>query len=381
LSRLTPEASLKLTLLAHGVAVTPDAEGAWLERFGGPLTLAEHATTLGIVLVLPGRIYVNACVVRGAAASVPTLHVDADEFLVSHASLTVPVGIVPVPAFHKQQLVDRLDGERRPYTRYGVTHTDRCRVSPIAGCAWQCQFCDLPYTLEYRKKHADDLLAVIVAAKEDPITPARHVLVSGGTPRKGPPGRSDEDWIDDIYTSVAARSPLPVEVMMPVRSDLSYLGWLRSIGVSAVSLNLEVSDWTRMRTLAPAKARAPRSHVLDYLERAVSVFGVGAVQSLLVFGAAVEPLESTLRGVEDVVALGCVPVLSPFRPHPATPMRNRPAATAAEMLWIYERTLEVCDRVGTGLAPGPTCVPCQHNSVAFPSEVGGAKLLEPRTRA
>ena len=45
-----------------------------------------------------------------------------------------------------------MTGELHPLTRFGVTHTDRVRVSPIEGCAWKCHFCDLPYEFAYRKK-------------------------------------------------------------------------------------------------------------------------------------------------------------------------------------------------------------------------------------
>jgi hypothetical protein len=255
-----------------------------------------------------------------------------------------------------------------------VTHTDRVRVSPISGCAWKCKFCDLPYEFAYRKKHADNLLEVIRVAQRDPLSPARHVLISGGTPRApiparpGRPGSDDEAWIDGVFEHLAERSPLPVDVMMPPRRDLGHPAWLRGVGVTGVSINLEISDPDRARALAPAKAKVGREHSLRYIEHAVEAFGVGFVQSLLVFGSAIEPLESTLRGVRSLVERGCVPVLSAFRPHHLTPLADAPAASYEEMVDVLARATEICVQVDNGVLPGPRCIACCHNTVTIPDD-------------
>lgn len=89
------------------------------------------------------------------------------------------------------------------------------------------------------------------------------------------------------------------------------------------------------------------------------------MQSLILFGKAIEPLESTLQGIQALVDRGAIPVLSPFRPDARTPMENEPAATEEEMKTIYERTVEICEDSNAGVKPGPRCVPCHHNTVAF----------------
>jgi hypothetical protein len=334
------------------------------------LTLAEYATTSGVSLVLPDQLYVNAPLEDDGA--VPQLRFAGQFCVALPEGGETPVEVIPVPSFHSRMLVDRFDGSLQPFTNYGVTHTDRCRVSPIGGCAWKCHFCDLPYESVYHKKHEENLLEVIRAAADDAQAPARHVLISGGTPRApraardGRPGSDDEAWIDSVFVSLAQQSPLPVDVMMPPRRDLAHPQMLKDAGVHAVSINLEVSDPQRARVIAPAKAKVGREHTLDYIESAVVAFGVGNVQSLVVFGAAIEPLESTLAGVRDLVDRGCVPVLSPFRPHHATPLGTAPPATLDEILTAFARTVEICERSATGIRPGPRCIACHHNTATVP---------------
>lgn len=364
---MSPGALLKFRLLAEGLKIDSGARDRWVELYGGPLTLAEYATTSGVALVLPEDLYVNAPLNHSAA---PELRCDEDVFFVSHDDRDVPVRAIPVPGFHGQTQLDLLDGSVQPHTNYGVTHTDRCRVSPIAGCAWKCKFCDLPYEFAYRKRHPQNLLNVIRLAQHDALVPARHVLISGGTPRRGRPGESDEEWIDGVYEFLARHSPLPVDVMMPPRRDLEHPQRLASMGVHSVSLNMEVYDPERARALAPAKAHLGREHYLRCIERAVESFGIGRVQSLIVLGASVEPLESTLRGVRDLVERGCIPVLSPFRPNPITPMGRLRGATFEEMVEAYQATLDICEQVGNGVLPGPRCVPCHHNTVTLPDASG-----------
>lgn len=355
---------MKLYLLANGVAIHPTAETAWLEQHGGPLSLSEYASTSGICLFTESDIWINAPFLESFTGGTQALLDFRDElFVVDFAGVATPVTVVPVPRYHDRHWVDEADGKAYRYTNLGVTHTDRVRLSPIEGCDWRCTFCDLPYEFRYRRKPVEELVRVVELAVRD-YPPAYHVLISGGTPTA-----EDEPWLDDVYATVAQTSPIPVDVMMPARRDLSYPAWLRSVGVNMLSINLEVSDPERAKRITPNKHRLfGRAFYLDYIERAVEAFGVGFVQSLMVFGEAVEPLESTLAGVRDLVERGCLPVLSPFRPDPNTPMGKRGALppTVDEMRRAWERTVEICEKAANGVKPGPRCIPCHHNTVTFP---------------
>lgn len=365
-NRNTFERELKLEVLAHGIRVTDTAKAAWEQRYCGPLTLAEYASTSGVALHTASGIWLNAPFLEPFAVTNArvTLDFDGSEFVLLWNGDSTAVVPTPVPAYHRQKF--QHDEQAYPYTRIGVTHTDRCRVSPVEGCAWVCTFCNLPYDFRYAKMRRDEILQVIRAAAADELSPARHVLVSGGTPRQ-----SDEGWIDDLYLFIAAEAGVPVDVMMPARHDMTYPAKLRAGGVNLLSVNLEIWDEERARRITPHKTRLlGRNHYLAYIEEAVRAFDVGGVQSLIVFGAAVEPIENTLHAVRALAARGCMPVLSPFRPDPTTPMGKASPATVEEMRRVYEESLEICEASGTGVKPGPRCIPCMHNTLTFPDDSG-----------
>ncbi len=356
------EQDLKFHVLANGITIDGEAEEAWRQQYQGPISLNEYASTSGICLRIDdGKdgMWLNAPYTEEFTKDSDTRLQYDGRFILNSAGVIFETQIIPVPAFHGQTFLDR--GVMRPYTDLGVTHTDRVRISPIAGCGMVCKFCNLPYEARYRKKPEEELLKVIEIAQNDEQTPARHVLISGGTPRQ-----IDEPWEDEIYESVIANSPLPVDIMMTPREDPGYLRRLGAVGVNLLSVNIEVFDPDRARKLIPSKHRrfGPQGY-LDYIEKAVEELGLGRVQSLILFGGAIEPIESTLQGVQALVDRGCIPVLSPFRPDKRTPMENAPPSTEDEMRCAYEETVEICETSGLGIRPGPRCVPCHHNTVAF----------------
>ncbi len=108
-----------------------------------------------------------------------------------------------------------------------------------------------------------------------------------------------------------------------------------------------------------------REQVLDFIEEAARVFGLGKVRSLLMLG--LEDLDDTLAGVQALAERGCDPVLSPFRPDLLTPLAEHPPPSAELMREAWLRSAEIVDRY-PGVYLGPRCFPCQHNTLAFPVE-------------
>lgn len=356
---LSPVQHLKLALFTEGLTATPEArrEISGGEGQGHPLTLADYASTSGISLELEGEIWVNAPIQdfnpNFVKAPPHRLDFEDGQFWVTSGDLRVRARPIPVPSYHDE--VNRW-GDR--YTSLAITHTDRVRISPVEGCGLVCTFCDLPYEFRYRTKPVEALVDSVTRARLDSLLPARHVLISGGTPKE-----KDYEYLNEVYTAVATAFPdLPVDVMMVPMPGLLDPVQLKKSGVHGLSINIETFNREVARKVMRQKYDLGLPFFLDFIEKAVVEFGAGKVRSLLLVG--LEPLKDTLRGVEVLAERGCDPVLSPFRPDPITPLRSAPPPSIGDLAEVYERSLEIVEKHGVKL--GPRCIPCQHNTLTFP---------------
>ena len=361
-SSLTVAERLKFKLLAEGIRISDSAAAFLAERTGGrALTPADYASTSGVILALPDDVWVNAPIEAhnpnfvGDTANELDIDEAAGELYVRSDLGDVPASFWIPPAYHDGS------GAGLPATEVAFTHGDRVRLSPIDGCSMACQFCDLPYTFRYRTKPVDAIVEALQTALGDKVQPAHHVLVSGGTPRD-----ADVEYVRDVYRAVVEASEVPVDIMMAPIPALMDPTWLAAIGVSEISVNLEIFNEALAARLMAKKAKQGRQAYLDYFERAAGELGAGRVRSMLMVG--LEPMEDTLAGVEAIARAGAVPVLSPFRPDPDTPLRSMPPPTAAV---LQETFLRACDVAAVhSVAVGPSCIPCSHNTLTLP-RVGG----------
>ena len=357
MSNLTVPQRLKFELLARGAVVSPAARAALHElTLEDRVSPADYASTSGIIARLDGVEWVNIPIEDhnpNFVTSSPYVFDHSDGFFVHGMGMAAEAEFWPLPDYHGQ-----LGSNGRPLNNYVFSHGDRVRLSPTIGCAMECTFCNIPYDDVYAGvKPIEAMLEALRIAVSDPRQPARHMLISGGTP--GPPHVAA---LREVYYEVLREfAPLGVDIMMVPVEGLFDLMKLDKLGVHELSINLELWDESLARTAMRHKHRQGREHYLDFLETAAETLGSSRVRSMLLVG--IEPLESTLQAVEAIAARGCVPVLSPFRPDPVTPMARAAPSSAEDLRVAYERASEIAARHDVVL--GPTCDPCTHNTLAF----------------
>lgn len=344
---------MKLEILERGLQVDSAARIALSGSATGRIVEHDYATTGGLTFRV-GDIFVNAPVddwFCDRPAAVLTYR--DGEFVVEWGGRSTVVEPLRLPAY--------LDD---PATApIGVmTHADRIRLSPIDGCACACRFCDW-HQIQYKLLGVDAMVKGLSVALHEERLPARHVLVSGGTPKA-----KDREYLDQVYRAVLNASPLPVDVMLMPRPDTHVIDDLVDRGVAGFAINLELFDDEWSARLAPQKHAVGTKGYAETIKHAVRrTGGAGRVRSLLLVG--LEPLEKTLAGVEFLASLGCDPVLSPFRPAPGTELFNHRPPSADLMLEVWERSTEIVHRYDVKL--GPRCIPCMHNTVTAPDIHGG----------
>jgi len=350
-SNLTTARRLKLEVLERGISIEPAALARLTGSGEHPLVEHDYVTTGGLTLVLGDDIYVNAPVDYAFCGDpAANLTYGANGYTLESDIGSTAARVLPLPGYLASN----------DAALHGImTHADRIRISPIDGCACSCRFCDWPL-IPYATLDTDALMDGLSIALTDTALPAHHVLVSGGTPRAG-----DRLFMDDVYMRTIRESPLPVDVMLMPRDGKGLIDRMVDAGASGFSINIEVFDRPTALALCPNKEHVGLDGYAEFIAHAVKRTGgpgTGRVRSLLLVG--LEPPESTLEGVRFLAELGCDPVLSPFRPAEGTELASTPPASANLMEQIYLEGREIAERHGVRL--GPRCIPCQHNTVAFP---------------
>lgn len=356
---LTPAQRLKFQLLAHGASVTPDAVSALNAAVGGgEWSPADYASTKGLIVRLEDDVWVNMPVERYnpavASGSEILFDVDGEGFFVDGPGLRSRAEFWRPP-----QYLGATATNGRPIKNFVVGHGDRVRLSPTIGCAMVCDFCNIPFDDTYAGlKPLDVMIDSLKSAFADPIQPAQHILISGGTP--GPP---HVKGLREVYEGVIGEFPdRMVDIMMVPVEGLFDLPHLDALGLNQISVNLEIYDEAVAARVMRHKHRQGRQYYLDFLAGAAEVLGPGRVRSMLMVG--LESIESTLAGVQALLERGCVPVLSPFVPDAATPMAGTHPPSAEYTLEVFLRATELADAYDGML--GPDCVPCMHNTMTLP---------------
>jgi uncharacterized radical SAM superfamily protein len=353
---------VKIGLMTHGMKVSESARKGIEGNAKRPLTLADYASTSGISMKLEGDVWVNAPIndfnANFVKESPYSLDYVCNRFVIKNMGIEVTTDPIPVPNYYNKSAES---GE--PFRNLAITHTDRVRISPIGGCAITCDFCDLPFEYKYRTKRVDDLVESVSVALKDDLQRAKHVLISGGTPRK-----KDYRYENDVYGAVASAFPgVDVDIMMVPMKGLLDINELKKKRIKGLSINLELWNEEIREKVLHGKGSLTRDEYLDFIEEAVPVFGEGNVRSLLMVG--IEPMEDTLRAVDALAERGCDPVLSPFRPDPSTPMRNERPPNEKFLIETYQRARDIVEKID-GVKLGPRCIPCMHNTLTFPDDSG-----------
>ncbi|MGH9891225.1 MAG: radical SAM protein [bacterium] len=357
-------AHLKVDLLIQGIRVTP----AGMEAVAAckPGLRTRSGVSGGIDLVLPGDIHVNCTYTEAYARSSPYL-LDCDSIGMRILREGVEVArpdLVPRPAWYSLQTTDGT-----PMVHIGQQcSADRLCIGMTLHCAFwrrdlRCRYCSIGANVsrEARAKTIWSITEVIAAAVSDPVLPARHVLVGGGTPVGSDRGAH---FAAEICAAIKREHDVSIYVMILPPTDFDDLARLHDAGADELGMNVELFSQKALLDYAPGKARLiGHVHYYRALEHAVRLFGPVRTRSIAITG--LEPVEETIRGAAFVASLGVMPILSPFRPLDGSDLSGHVGLSAAEHLALHDSVATACAPLE--MVPGPTCIACQNNTLAFPS--------------
>lgn len=348
----------KLDLLFYGIQISRKCYELLKKNKDGNVNNEDYITTRGLFIVLNDTINVNAMINTSSP-----YFIDSDEhefFLKYNEEKVCSIHIIQPPDF-------ALNASTLPNGRLITDlvniHGDRIRVQPIQGCANRCQFCDLN-RLKYHLNTIKDLDDAFIYAMNN--VGFRHVLISGGSPRNN---QDDFDYLNDVYKYFGEKygKMFPIDVMFVPRSlniddtsDEGYEKFLRRLkewNISGIYVNLEMYNAFYRKKYIPQKDAVGKENYYKFIKLAVKVFGRGNVKSCIIIG--LEDMVDSLKAVEELSSLGCMPVLSPYIPNDSKTFLPQPVF----MKEVLVKSKEITDKYNVEL--GPTCDLCKHNTIHF----------------
>lgn len=364
---LSPEwrraAYRKLELLTRGCRVSLSAQPALANAKPGIRT--RSGVSGGLDLHLGDDVFVNCDVSESRCAESPYELRGTDRGLcMSGFDAPLPVEVVEEPAYYRKRT-----SAGTPMVQVGqLCSPDRICIGISRACAFwrrdlRCKYCSIGANqrAEAREKSIQDIAETVEVAMQDPRRPARHVLIGGGTP----PGEDrGAEFAAAACIAIKARCDVSVYVMIVPPARLAYLDMLKDAGVDELGLNVEFFSEEALREYAPGKHRLVGADMYyEALAHGLSLFGRFNTRSIAIVG--IERAEYTLAGVQRLVDMGVMPILSPFRSLDGSDLAGRQGFASNEYIAIMEAAMDMC--LSKGLALGPTCVMCQNNVLALPN--------------
>lgn len=348
----------KLELLFHGVSISQNCYKLLKKDKNGKVNQEDYITTKGLILVLNDSVYVNAMINKNSSYRID--YEKSDFVLKFNDEKVCFINIIQPPDF-------ALNAEVLPngklITDLVNVHGDRVRIQPIQGCANRCKFCDINKS-SYFCHSVKDLEDAFIYAQQN--VGFRHVLISGGSPLNT---EDDYNYLNEVYKYFGEKygKEYPIDIMMAPRGFspkennrngyMRFLKQLKSWNISGLSVNLELYNNYYRKEYIPQKDLIGKDNYFTFLKQAVEIFGKENVRSCIIVG--LEDVSDTIKAVEELSEIGCMPVLSPYVPNDD----ETTSPTPEIMKDVLLKSKEIVDKYNVEL--GPICDSCKHNTIHF----------------
>jgi hypothetical protein len=321
-SDATGPVHLKVDLGMRGVRLDPSARD-FAPGFDAPLPMLD--------LLLPDD--VRVCVPI-ATEDAPLLVAEGKRLFVvpRNGGERVEVRSTALPRFASRQTVRGV-----PMRRVATVLGDHLLVHPGAVCGFSVHGAPCRFCLEGARGPTEratmptvaDVIEVVRAAFEEGVASLVYV---NGSPFEAEDGGMS--FLAPYVEAIRKHFDTLVAVQVHPPKALSWIDRTYAMGVDAISFNLEIFDPELLNRHCIGRARyIGRERYLEALARAAEVFPSGTVWSDLVVG--IEPVESTIEGIDTLTAMGVLPIVGMRRPVTADAATVGPADVAPVLAHLH----------------------------------------------
>lgn len=271
--------------------------------------------------------------------------------------------------------LDPLSGKRTKSGRYyadiAYLSTDRLRVHMTNKCIYKklgrsCRFCNIDTEDTGVLIPMEDIIEVV----EDYLANApelKHFLVGGQSAEE----HSEKTRVVEIIRAIRERTDKNIYVMSLPFSKQT-VNEMKDAGMTELACNIEVYDDEKAKFCMPGKGKISRAYYMDILSYASELYEgqKGVIRSALILG--LEPHESFMQGIKELISRNVQPIVSVFRPLPKTDLEYLMMPPATYLYRMFIEAERLCREKGIGL--GPDCKNCQNNTLSLPREIADKYL-------
>ncbi len=289
-------------------------------------------TDEGVELVLPEDVWVRASIDERTAADSPfLLSSQADQLTLRRDGSWVEARVVPPPNFYG--LTTR---SGTPMREIGAVSGSFIVLNPASACGFSVRGMPCGFCRSGTPAAAHDRFALSVP---DVVEVVRAALAEGAAEfvcfNAAYSGGEDAGILAlaPCIEAIKRHFDTLIAVQMHPPKTNRWIDRSYAMGVDAVSYNIEIHDRDALARRCAGRVRyIGRERYYEALAHAAGVFPSGTVWSDLIFG--LEPAESTVRGIDALVSIGVLPVLSAVRPA-AAELRTNPLPSFDEVSHVF----------------------------------------------
>jgi hypothetical protein len=366
---------LEIDLMCRGLRVPDDVDLTGAR--GIQRTRAGLGSGLEIMIPAPGwlkpAIWSNVPVVEQFVQLSPYVLAGspgAYRIIDQPAGEAYPIGIPREPSWYSRQTSRHV-----PMNRIGVMQGTYLGIYVNSVCAFwnykpalNCRFCTTGRNVgesEAADKALEDVVETCRAAKDE--SGISFVHFNGGFQ-----GSRGIAFTEPYVRAVKEQVGLLVGVQLAPEKRFEQYDRLLDAGVDHLSFCIEFLDPKWFAEICPGKERMlGQSLFFEALEYCAARMPKGAVSGEIIAG--VEPIESTLKAIDEITARGAFPTVCIFRPTIGADMEHWPPPRYEEMRVIMQAVYEACRRHRLPIGAAPNI---EVSIVVNPDETA---LLAPRT--
>lgn len=292
----------------------------------------RESVSPSVELVLPEEIWTRVPLEERVTHESPYRLVgDEQRLWIANHGERCEVRLVPQPAYYT-----KTTAAGTPMWQIGTISSGHVAINPALACrstrlGTPCRYCDVGARAGHRTAPlaiADVVETVGAAFAEGAV---ELVYLHIGSIDSADAGVA---FLEPYVHAIKKHFDTFVAVQLRPPADNHWIDRTYAMGVDALSYSVEIHDPAVLQQYCADRPQpVERGRYYDALRYAASIFPSGTVWSDLIVG--LEPPASTIAGIDALVGMGVLPVLSLPRPLEDTPLRGQRLPATEEVAPVF----------------------------------------------